>query len=234
MSKAKPTPKPYLAPATISWSVPGYEIEHPQQSAGWFAARLGRATASRFGDVVTSKGVLSSAATRQTYAWQLTLERITNQVADTYRTPAMEHGSFYEAEAAAAVELAFGVEIEPSGFWAHRELQVGASPDGFIAGEGMGVEIKCPYNSARHLATIDAGKMPDEHRPQVQGGMWLTGLSSWMYVSFDPRLPPNLRLYTETIERDSAYIEALELALTSFMDDVDAITRRLLDRKEAP
>ena len=66
-----------------------------------------------------------------------------------------------------------------------------------------------------HLATIRDG-MPEEHKPQVQGCMWVTGRNRWHFVSFDPRMPEHLRLYRQVIERDEEYIKNMEVEIVKF------------------
>ena len=101
----------------------------------------------------------------------------------------------------------------------------GASPDGIIDLEG-GIEIKNP-TSPVHLATLLDG-MSDDYLPQVQGAMWITGYDWWDFVSYDPRMPDNLQVYVQRIERDNEYISKLDAAVRAFSDEVDATIDRLM------
>jgi hypothetical protein len=63
--------------------------------------------------------------------------------------------------------------------------------------------------------------MPEEHKAQVQGCMWVTGRQTWEFVSFDPRMPENLRLYRETIKRDDDFIKHMEAEILKFLAEVE-------------
>jgi hypothetical protein len=57
---------------------------------------------------------------------------------------------------------------------------------------------------------------------QVQGQLWLTGRRWCDFVSFDPTVPENARLFIERIERDDQYIADLEAAVSAFLAEVAA------------
>lgn len=194
-----------------------------QQSAEWFAARCGRATASRFDDVM-AKIKTGEAAGRRNYRAQLVCERLTGIPAESYTNAAMQWGIDTEPQARAAYEALTGNMVQEVAFVPHPELMAGASPDGLIDLDG-GLEIKCP-NTAQHIEALLKG-MPPEHIPQIQGGLWLTGRKWWHFVSFDPRMPEKLQLYIQKIERDSHYIAALELEVRRFLGEVDELVRQL-------
>ena len=198
-----------------------------QQSPEWFAARLGKATASRFKDVLaTIKN--GEAATRRNYRMQLVVERLTGQKEEGYTNQAMSWGNDNEPLARIAYEVQSGLIVTQVDFIAHPALMAGASPDGLIDADG-GIEIKCPFQSAVHIETIQSG-MPSEHMPQVQGAMWITGRQWWDFVSYDPRMPEHLQLYVQRIDRDDSYIKDLESKVTAFLQEVDATIQQLNSR----
>lgn len=197
-----------------------------QRSPEWFAARRGRATASRFADVLSRGRNGGESAARRAYRSQLVVERLTGQVAPGYENDAMRWGVEQEPIARAALELATGLSIEECDFIPHAEIAAGCSPDGLYGDHG-GVEIKCP-NTATHLEYLSRGAgCPAEYVAQVQGCLWITGRSEWLFASFDPRLPPKLRLYHSLVKRDEAYIETLEREVRAFVAEVDAEEARL-------
>lgn len=190
-----------------------------QGTLEWRAARAGHATASRFADVM-AKVKLGEAKTRQDYRWELVTERLSGIPLEQYQSKAMRRGNELEPEARAAYEAETGVLVRKVGFLNHPEVQwCGASPDGLIDDDG-GLEIKCPDNPVIHVQTIHGG-MPDEHRPQVQGGMWVTGRKWWDFVSYDPRMPEDLQLYVQRVKRDDAYIEKLAAEVGVFLGEVE-------------
>lgn len=204
-----------------------------QRSAEWFSARLGRATASRFKHAVArlkpkkgqDKG--DPAQARIDYAIELLTERLTGQPTPHFETAAMRWGT--DNEPAARIEYAWKreVEVEEIGFIAHPSLAVGASPDGLVGTDG-GVEFKCP-TSATHIETWLNG-MDEEHLWQVQGAMWITGRKWWDFASYDPRMPKELQLYIQRVERDDAFIAAMDAELREFIADVERLEITLKEK----
>ena len=63
-----------------------------QRTEEWFAQRLGKVTASRVADVI-AKTKTGASASRDNYATQLILERLTNKQAEFYSNAAMQWGT---------------------------------------------------------------------------------------------------------------------------------------------
>jgi putative phage-type endonuclease len=193
-------------------------MEEEQRSAGWFARRLGKATASRFSDVcATIKS--GEAAQRRNYRAELVIERITGEKAVTWTTPAMQWGIDNEPIARLAYEAETGEEVQEASFVEHPLLAAGASPDGYIGADGL-IEIKCP-NTATHIETLRKQSVPKQYMDQIMGQLWITGRRWCDFVSFDPRLPVNAQLFITRINRDETHIETLEEDVTHFLEEVD-------------
>lgn len=193
-------------------------IKAEQRSPEWFAARLGRATASRFKDIIakTRSGYSTS---RDNYAVELALEIITGQKQESYTSAAMQWGVDNEDTARLLYSLAINTDVEETGFWVHDTIMAGASPDGFVSDDGL-LEIKCP-NSATHLQTLTTKKVPYEYVSQVQGQLWITGRQWADFVSFDPRMPENAQMIIIHVERDESYIQDLEDEVMGFLAQVE-------------
>jgi predicted phage-related endonuclease len=200
----------------------GTEIVAEQRTEAWYAARLGRATASRFYDILarTKSGY---AASRTNYRAELVIERLTGQSIDTYQNAAMQWGMDTEVLARTTYMLTTGNFVTECGFFAHNEIACGASPDGLIEEEGT-IEIKSP-NPATHIETLRLGAIPAKYIPQVQGQLWITGRRWCDFISFDPRLPENAQLFIQRIERDDTYIARLEQEVIMFLAEVDEEVR---------
>ena len=204
--------------------------EHLEQRTDeWLQARVGKVTASQMKHVLakTQKGLPTAA--RTTYLWQQVIERLTGQPAPVAKTMAMQWGTDQEPAALQAYNEAHLVSIETVGFVQHPTLAVGCSPDGLVtedmAATGL-VEIKCPSTSAVHLEPWLSG-MPEEHMAQVQGQMWITGREWCDFVSFDPRMPADLQLYVQRVQRNPEFIAGLEREIITFLGEVDAIVAKL-------
>jgi len=204
-----------------------------QRDDDWYAARCGKATASRFKDAMATLKNGDPAQAAKDYLTELVVERLTQAPAQRYITAAMQWGTEQEAPARAAYEARTGVAVEETGFVAHDTLLAGCSPDGLVDWDGL-IEIKCPFNSGVHIETL-LGGMPKDHMPQIQGQMWITGRQWCDFVSFDPRMPVELQLYIQRIPRDPAFIADLERRVTSFLAEVGAkveALRRLAEGKK--
>jgi len=199
--------------------------EIQQQSAEWFAIRLGKVTASRVADVIarTQKGY---AASRANYAAQLVAERLTGTAAESYSNAAMEWGNVQEPEARIAYEFLRNTPVEQVGFVPHPKiLMTGASPDGLVNVDGL-VEIKCP-NTATHIDTLCGGAIPGKYQVQMLWQMACTGRKWCDFVSYDPRLPETMQLFVKRLDRDDARIAELEAEVATFLVEVDATVAQL-------
>ena len=200
-----------------------------QGSATWLYERVGYVTASRFDDVIAKLKNGNPAKARENYLMEIVIERITGQPSDHWTSAAMLWGSEQEERSRMTYEARTGAMVEEVGFIKHPTLQmVGASPDGLIGDDG-GFESKSPFNTANHIRTLLNG-MPEEHFPQVQGGLWITGRKWWDFQSFDPRLPDALCRYVQRVGRDDKFIAALEAEVVVFSAEVNDMVKRLREK----
>jgi putative phage-type endonuclease len=198
-----------------------------QGSSAWFESRIGKATASRISDIVakTKSGYSTS---RANYMAQLVVERMTNQVAESYTNAAMEWGTEQEPFARAAYEAKTGVLVDEVGAIDHPTIAMSAaSPDGLVGSEGEGnLEIKCP-GTAQHISTLLGEEIAKKYYDQVQWQMACTGRSWTDFVSYDPRMPEGLQLFIKRVPRDDKYIGELEGEVIQFLAEVDDKVNKL-------
>lgn len=187
-----------------------------QRSPDWFAARLGKATASNFANVLAAK----STAAYRNYRVKLALERMTGKQEEGFQSDAMRQGTEREPLARIAYEAHTGHLVEEVGFCLHDVLECGASPDGLVNADG-GLEIKCP-TPGKHFEYLRQKAEPAEYTAQIQGCMWITGRTWWDFVSFCPEFPENAQLIVRTIARDGDYIDRLAATVEAFMTEVRA------------
>ena len=200
-----------------------------QRTEEWFAARLGKVTASKVADVI-AKTKTGYSASRENYMAQLICERMTGQKAESFTNAAMEWGTATEPLARAAYEAFKDVLVDEVGIIEHPFLPMcAASPDGLVSIDGM-LEIKCP-NTATHFDTLLTGKMPNKYMPQVQWQMACANRLWVDFVSFDPRAPEGLQLFVTRIERDDKYILELEAEVNKFLGELDERIEKLNNLK---
>lgn len=187
------------------------EIE--QGSNEWLKLRAGKFTGSKFADVLArNKRTGEPLKAYHDLIWDIVVERMTGEPVEGPSGYALQWGSDVESFAREAYELETGNAVTESGFILHPDFEfVGCSPDGLI-GDDKGLEMKCPRSSAVHLERFVSG-VPDEYIPQIQGCMWVTGRTSWDFVSYDPRMPESHRILIINVLRDDDYIAILEYAV---------------------
>jgi len=202
-----------------------------QRTEEWFAARLGKVTASRVADVV-AKTKSGSAASRANYMAELICERLTGRKGEGFTNAAMEWGTEQEPNARAAYSVKTGELIEEVGFINHASIAgSGASPDGRIGGSGEGlVEFKCPA-TATHLEYILTDTVPSKYITQMQWQMACTGAWWCDFASYDPRLPEHLQLFIKRVPRDDAAIAHLETEVMAFLVELDQKVAKLQEKK---
>ena len=190
-----------------------------QGSVQWLMDRTGKVTASNFGKV------RGTPAKREGYLFEHVCERLTGQPTDHYISKPMLDGIEREPFARMKYEAATGAIVEEVGFLPHPDLPlVGGSPDGLIGSDGI-VEIKAP-TAPTHIRTLLDG-MSDDHLPQIQGVLWITGRKFCDFISYYPDLPPPLDLHIQRIERNEDYIKALAEDVAKFLADAETLLARL-------
>lgn len=189
-----------------------------QGTAEWHAARCGMVTASRIFDLM-AKTKSGYAASRKNYLAQIVVEILTETPMQSFTSTAMQWGTDTEPYAREAYEMATGEMVVETGFVVHPTIdQAGASPDGLVGDTGL-IEIKCP-NTATHIETLLTNYIDRKYLFQMQWQMACTGRAWCDFVSYDPRMPENLKYYCERVERDDELINEISDEVTEFLAEV--------------
>lgn len=200
-----------------------------QRSPEWFAARLGKVTASRVADVI-AKTTTGYSTSRANYMAQLVCECMTATQAESFNSTAMQWGTDQEPLARAAYEAAMDVLVDETGFVIHPTIaEAGASPDGLIGLFGL-IEIKCPM-TATHIETLLSEKVPAKYNTQMQWQMACTGRQWCDFVSFDPRMPDGLQIFIKRVEYNDALIKGMESEVKKFLAELETKIVKLNERK---
>ena len=196
-----------------------------QRTDEWFAARLGKVTASRVADLMeTTKS--GYAASRDNLMAQLIVERLTGQKQESYSNASMQWGTEQEPFARAAYEIATGTMVDECGFVPHPTIDgSGASPDGLVGHDGL-VEIKCP-NTAGMIEALLTQTVPGKYNIQMQMQMACTSRQWCDYVVFDPRMPAKAQLFIKRVPRDPAFIQKMEAEIIKFLAELDGKVNQL-------
>lgn len=202
-----------------------------QRSAEWFAARLGKATASKIADITAKGRDGKPGATRATYAAQLVAERLTGEIGESFTNAAMQWGTDTEAAARSAYCYYRDADVVEVGFIDHPTVPMsGASPDGLVGEDGM-LELKCP-NTATHIATLLGKSVPAKYVKQMMWQMACSGRKWNDFASYDPRLPETMRLIVIRLHRDEDMIAELEREVGKFLAEVDETVSALRNQYE--
>lgn len=195
-----------------------------QGTPEWFAQRLGKLTASRMADVLaTTKS--GPSASRKNYLAQLVAERMTRQVGESFTNAAMQWGTEHEPLARAEYEIITDATVDQVAFIDHPEIEwCGASPDGLVM-DGL-VEIKCP-STATHIEYLLAGKPPAKYVPQMALQLACTRRQWCDFVSYDPRMPEEHRLFIVRYRPEPGYLETIEKEARAFLGEVQEVIDRL-------
>lgn len=188
-------------------------IDCEQGSDEWFAARLGKPTASVFDKVIT-KGKGHKSKSVDDLVNRCVAEMIVGEPDETFTSEAMLRGKQLESEALSFINFTYGYDFKTVGFL-DSGLGYGASPDGLDLTNSIGLELKCPMPHT-HLAYLSSGTLPDKYYQQVQGAMLVTGFDKWVFVSYHPALP----CLHVVVERDNEFIAKMEKILLGVCEDI--------------
>jgi hypothetical protein len=143
----------------------------------------------------------------------------------------MQWGTDTEPFARAAYEMTIDDMVTEVGFVKHPAIAFsGASPDGLVS-DGL-VEIKCP-NTATHIDYLLGQDVPAKYKPQMAWQLACTGRKWCDFVSFDPRMPDEFRLFVIRYEPDRDYLKMLEAEISKFLDEVEKTIIKLKSIKQA-
>lgn len=195
-------------------------LEHEQGSNEWFAARLGRPSASMFSKFITSAGKASTSA--DSYINELIAERLTGLRVPIYVNEHMERGTRLEPEAREMYEFVTDQKVTEYGFILDDSEEFGCSPDGMV-GEDGGIEIKCPADSTMIGYHRNNKSFINKYKQQIMGCMMITGRSWWDLMAYSETIPHLI----VRVERDDEYIEKLAAEIQKAVDIIVNETENL-------
>lgn len=170
-------------------AAPVIHREFAQHSDEWYAIRAGKWSASNAGTIMSKIG--------ERGGMTLGLQDLVKSVAwgrvygpsnePRYQSAAMERGNELEAEARDWYAFTSDALIDEVGFVEHAEIpHVGFSPDGLMAADTAGIEIKCLL----HKAWMDVKRtrqVPSEYRWQCRWAMWVGQLEALDFIAYHPQ-----------------------------------------------
>jgi hypothetical protein len=200
-----------------------------QGTPEWRALRCGKVTASRVADIMRKVKGGGASKSRESYLGELVAERLTGVQEDGFCSGDMQWGKDTEDEARAVYEFMRNVTIERVAFVDHAVIEhSGSSPDALIAADG-GAEFKCPKIHT-HIAYLITEIIDPDYIKQIQWNMACTGRQWWDFVSYQPKLPADMQMWTKRIARDDVMIAELEKETRVFLAEVAATVDALVTK----
>ena len=175
-----------------------------QGSIEWLKLRLGKATASNFSKIVTSKGIESK--TLPKYALELASEMLIIEPEEGYKSEDMQRGNDLEQEARELYEQTAFNAVDEIAFMDCGDC--GYSTDGLVNNDGI-IEIKCP-NKTTHTKYLYEDRLPVEYVQQVQGGLMISGRKWCDFISYHPNFNDNEKMFIKKIFRDEDFIKKMQ------------------------
>jgi hypothetical protein len=201
-------------------------IDCEQGSPVWLKAREGRITASRIVDVLSYLKKGGESQKRIDYRLDLVAERLTGQAEEHVVSKEMKWGTETEPFARGAYEMHSGVMVDQVGFIVHPTMDYfGGSPDALVGADGV-YEAKCPKTTT-HLEWMMAGVLPTEHEPQCMTNIAVSEREWCDFMSYDPRLPEDLRKFIVRLYRDDKRIAEIEAEVKRFEESIQELIHKL-------
>lgn len=190
-----------------------------QNSPDWHEARRGIPTASEFECIVKRLKNGGVSKERLSYLHKLAGEIVTGDCAEIVTAKNLERGKTYEEEARDGYCFLKNADVHLVGFV--RNEIAGCSPDALIGMDG-GLEIKVAQPHIQ-IERLLHGGLPDEHKAQVQGNLWITESEWWDFTSYCPKLPQLI----VRVPRDEAYIANLAGCVAKFNEELAATVEKI-------
>ena len=203
------------------------DVAIPQGSPEWFAARMGKITASKLSDLM-KKTKYGESTYKTRLRMELAIERITGKSASSVvMNQAMHDGIEREPDARTLFEAVTGKEVALCGSFDHPEIvNTSASPDGLLRGENAILEIKCP-TAVTHARNLMADGMDKRYLYQVAWQMACTESTHGYFASYHPDFPTDLRLKYVRVERDDDLILDISKAVRQFDIEVEDLINNI-------
>lgn len=193
-----------------------------QRTSEWFLARKGKFTASEIYNLLTTSkekdevfGDTALTYIKEKVSEYLMQDGVFIEMQDlAFSNTATRWGEQYESEARRLYSEVTGIEVEETGFIAYSRHS-GGSPDGlWTDGQGL-IEIKCPFNSSKHIDFMlmntqeDLKSISKQYYWQCMANMLFAGRSRIDFVSYDPRMSDLLKMKILRVEADPKELELL-------------------------
>ena len=192
-----------------------------QNSDEWFKARLGKATASKFGTIMANLGK-SFGNSAIEYAQELALEIVTGEMDETKQMKLwqFDRGHEYEPIALARYEKETMSVLTNGGFYVSDCGRIGDSNDSNVGEKGC-VESKCVVPNTQ-WKRIKNGGIDNTYKYQIHGHIWI-GDKEWCdFISYCPEMNEENQILITRVYRDEEIINQMKSRFANFFKMVDS------------
>lgn len=202
-----------------------------QRSEEWFNIRKGKITGSELHKIMGGKdGALTQTA--KTYLLEKVCELYGGHGAMA-SGQAIDWGVELEDTAIAEYQTKSGNTVEKCSF-IQVDANYGGSPDGKVGTEGA-IEVKCPFNSVNHFkhglirTAEDFKDVATNYYYQCISHMICLDAKWCDFISFDPRVQEDCRLFVFRLERNEEEITAIKAKVETAVAYMEELKNQLKD-----
>lgn len=199
-----------------------------QGSDAWHSMKLGVISASKAKELLAKP----SSQTYKTYIADL-VAQVATRMRHNISANSLMWGNDHEDAARSAYEFYFKVKIVELPFiYGDDKMRYGCSPDGLVVESDKiikGFEIKAPYNPTNYIKFVCNNNIKKEHELQCQFSMFVTGLDTWDYCNYDPRVEKH-QLHFYRYEKDEKLMSEIAERIEMAIHDMDKMLE-ILDLK---
>ncbi len=220
-----------------------------QRTSEWYAARLGKFTASKFSYLMAKPANKSSKWSKSAlnYIEKKATELYYKKHHERPDNDATRWGHRNESAALLKFSENTGYQTIEAGFVLHKNLlDVGATPDAYVFENGNNenpktIQVKCPYNPKIHAdyfnrmhSCWDLKRIKSGYYLQMQGEIWVTEAEYSFFASFDPRATEECCMRYFKVLRDDKTIDMLENRLKESIELRNEILNDLRNGARSP
>jgi len=206
-----------------------------QGSAEWFEMKHGKIGGTRSKQITVKTDTLL-------IELLVELTEPYDEDAESYKSDAMENGSYLEPQARLELSKYTGVEFIEVGWIQSDNPLVGVSPDGISKCATIGCEIKCP-EAKEHLRTCLADDIPLKHidqcihnflvnpkletfwfmsyRPESVKQMFVKSLNRESLVNIGTNAKPIFKTIKEVVDLHTSEIEKLQIKINESINKLN-------------
>jgi hypothetical protein len=190
----------------------------------WLRQRMGKFTASSFNKLLTPNYKPAESEKANDYILEKVAERL-GAAQPQASSRAMSWGVEQEPFAIEKLKTIF-THIEANKEFILSEIVpdwAGATPDTIVYTEKgvkyATVQVKCPYNPVVHIkqtqcmTQLEVKRNLPEYYTQIVFEMWILGVDTGYFASFDPRFPEDRQLHLVRIDHDEEVLKVIKQVL---------------------